>query len=323
MNKYPLSKKDIAILIELEKNSRISINKIAKKLRLSKDGVNYRIKKLIKNKIITRFFADIDVSKLGLILNKIAFQFQNTDKEKQDEIFNFLKHHPKIGWVVLCSGRWDALIVAYVKDLQEYHKLIKSLNESFGEYIHIKEFIAHPKYYVCSRKWFNPKEKPSISSIGGPINKENLDNKDLTIIKELTKNSRTSIISLAKTLNLSGSAVIKRIKNLETKKIILNYRVGLNLEKIGLEFCKSFIYLKNLTSQKEEAIIRYCLHHPRVTAVTYAIGAWDLELEMEVKNFDEFYKVMNQIRDKFKGNIKNYEAVVINKEYGIDYSTII
>ena len=78
-----LKTKDLQILALLDQNSRISISKLAKKLRLSKDGVNYRIKKLEKEKIITRYFADIDVSKLGLILNKATFQFQNVNQEDQ------------------------------------------------------------------------------------------------------------------------------------------------------------------------------------------------------------------------------------------------
>lgn len=323
MSKYELDKKDLAILNELERNSRISATQIAKKLGLSKDGVNYRIKKLIDNNIITRFFIDIDVSKLGLILNKVTFQFQNATKEKEEEIFNFLKKHPKIGWVVFCSGRWDCVIVAYVKDLYEYESLVKEINAKYGKYIHTKEFTAHPRYYVCSRKWLSPAQEPKTSKIGGPVTHEKIDKTDIKIIKALAENARIPILDIAKKINASPSLVITRIKNLERKRIILNYRIGLNLEKIGKEFCKSFIYLQNITKEREQEIVNYCLKHPNVTAVTHSIGAWDLELEMEIKNFDEFYKIMNEIKSKFKDYIKSYEAIVITKEYGIDYSTII
>ncbi len=317
-----LNKKDLKILSLLDKNSRISISELARKLKLSKDGVNYRLKKLEKDKIITRYFTDIDVSKLGLNLNKIAFQFQNADKEKEEEIFNFLKKHPKVGWVVFCSGKWDAVMVAYVKDLYEYNILVKEINQKYGRYIHSKEFVAHPEYYVCNRKWLDSKDK-KVSRIGGSLQKEKIDGKDIKIIKLLAENSRIPIIEIANKLKISSSLVIKRIKNLEKRKIILNYRVGINLEKIGKEFCKSFIYLQKTSKEKEKQILNYCLNHPNVTAVTFSIGPWDFELEMEVKNFDEFYNIMNKIKNNFKENIRNYEAIVITKEYGIDYSTII
>lgn len=323
METLNLTDKDLAILNELEKNSRISVNKIAKKLKLSKDGVNYRIKKLLENEIITRFFIDIDVSKFGLILNKVTFKFQNTTKEKEDEIFNFLKKHPKVGWIAFCSGRWDAIIVAYVKDLYEYDELVKEINGKYGRYIHSKEFIAHPNYYVCNRKWLKKEEKLKISEIGGPISKEKIDKTDINIIKILAQNARIPILDIAKKLNISASLIIKRIRNLEKRDIILNYRIGLNLEKIGREFCKSFVYLQNTSKEDEKKIVEYCLNHPNVTAVTHSIGAWDFELEMEVENFEKFYEIMNDIKNKFKDNIKSYDAIVITKEYGIDYSTII
>ena len=104
------------------------------------------------------------------------------------------------------------------------------------------------------------------------------------------------------------------------RKIILNYRIGLNLSKVGKEFCKSFVYLQNINQKNEQKIVNYCLNHKNVTAVTHSIGPWDFELEMEVNNFDEFYKIMNEIKNEFKDSIKNYEAVVITREYGIDYS---
>jgi len=44
---------------------------------------------------------------------------------------------------------------------------------------------------------------------------------------------------------------------------------------------------------------------------------------MEVKNFEEFYKIMHDIKSKFKQIIKNYEAITITREYGRDYSTIL
>ena len=316
-----LDKKDLLIINELERNSRISSSKIAKKLRLSKDGVNYRIKHLLENKIITRFFIDIDVSKLGLLLNKVVFQFQNLENE--DEIFNYLKSHPKIGWVVLCGGRWDAVIVTYVRDLREHYELVRDINARFGKNIHSKELVVLPKYYVCSRKWLAPKDPPKISPIGGHTAREEIDATDVGILKLLAEDARRPLLDIASRLKISSSLALKRIRALEQKKIILTYRIGLNLAKMGKEFCKSFIYYQPLTREQEEKIVKHCLAHPNVTAVTHALGRWDLELEMEVRNFEEFHAIMNDLKKRFKEQIRNYEAIFITKEYGIDYSTIL
>ncbi len=317
-----LNQKDLQILSLLDQNSRISISKLARKLKLSKDGVNYRLKKLQKEKIITRYFAEVDVSKLGLILCKVTLQFQNVDKEKEDEIFNFLKNQQKIGWVVFCSGRWDCVFVAYVRDNFEIQELVGELMEKYVKYILDKEFLLMSEYYIINRKWLTSNNKTIISKIGGTVNSI-VDDLDIKLIKILTQNCRKPVIEIAKEVKQSSSLIINRIKNLEKRKVIQNYYIGLNLEKISMEFCKSFIYLHNYTKEEHEKLVSYCLQHRNVTALTNLVGPWEMELEMEVKNFDEFYKIMNEIKNKFKHIIRSYEAITITKEYGRDYSTII
>lgn len=317
-----LNQKDRKILSLLDQNSRISISKLAKKLRLSKDGVNYRLKKLQREKVIIRYFAEVDVSKIGLILCKVALQFQNADKEKEDEIFNFLKNHPKIGWVVFCSGRWDCIFVSYVKDNFEIQELISELLEKFGKYVLDKKFLLMSEYYIVNRKWLANDKGIIISKIGGKV-KKIVDDLDIKIIKILTKNCRKPVIEIAREVKQSSSWVINRIKSLEKRGVIQNYYIGLNLEKIGMEFCKSFVYLHNYTKIEYEDLVKYCLGHRNVTALTNLVGPWEIELELEVKNFDEFYKIMNEIKNRFKHIIRSYEAITITREYGRDYSTII
>ena len=56
-----LDKKDFKILLELDKNARQTDSKIAKKIGLSKQVVNYRIKNLIKDELITKFYTLVNV----------------------------------------------------------------------------------------------------------------------------------------------------------------------------------------------------------------------------------------------------------------------
>ena len=79
--------KDYRILAELEKNSRQSFSQIAKNLNMSKEVVNYHVKKLKKEGIITRFFAEINLHKLGLQVYKVYFQFQNVNDTKEKEMY--------------------------------------------------------------------------------------------------------------------------------------------------------------------------------------------------------------------------------------------
>ena len=57
---------DKKILFELDKNARVTTSSLAKKIRKSKQFVDYRIKKLEQGKIILGYTSVIDYSKIML-----------------------------------------------------------------------------------------------------------------------------------------------------------------------------------------------------------------------------------------------------------------
>jgi DNA-binding Lrp family transcriptional regulator len=319
MEKYLLKDAERKIIAELDGQSRTSINNLARKLKISKDGVNYRLKRLFNEKIVTRCFAEVNVAKLGLIIGKVALQFQNLDENKSDEIFDYLKNLPNVPWVTYCSGRWDCIFGLFVKDIYETRDILNNLSEKFGKFILSKEVLIEPEYSIISRGWLVKGHHRTIAKIGGKV--ENLvDNLDIKIINSLAENCRIPILDMAIKFKQSSNTIINRIKNLEKKGIIQNYFIGLNLAKIGMEFCKAFVYLQNPAKEEYRDLVNYCLSHPNVTAISNMVGAWEMEIEMEVNNFDEFYKVMNEIKTRFKHVIRSYEAVAITREHGRDYS---
>ena len=56
---------DKKILFELDKDARITTSSLAKKIRKSKQFVDYRIKRLEQEKIISGYISVIDYSRLG------------------------------------------------------------------------------------------------------------------------------------------------------------------------------------------------------------------------------------------------------------------
>lgn len=60
-----------------------------------------------------------------------------------------------------------------------------------------------------------------------------MDNLDLKILACLKENSRMNATTIGETVNLSTSAVIERIKKLETSEVIKGYTTIIDNEKIG------------------------------------------------------------------------------------------
>ena len=61
------------ILLELDRNARQSNSEIAKKVRLNKNTVNYKINSLIDDKVILGYYATIDSARLGYFSFRVYY----------------------------------------------------------------------------------------------------------------------------------------------------------------------------------------------------------------------------------------------------------
>jgi DNA-binding Lrp family transcriptional regulator len=146
------------------------------------------------------------------------------------------------------------------------------------------------------------------------LEKTKLDKIDLKILRCLANNARIKITDLAKKVNASVTVARYRLKKLEKNKVILGYKYALNPKLLGYETCKAFISFKDITEEKRKALINYCKLNPNIINIVITIGPWDMEIELEVKNFEEYYKIMNDIREKYNSIMKSYESVLFSSE---------
>lgn len=311
-----LDLKDWKILNELDLNCRQSDSDIGKKVRLSKQVVNYRIKKLIDEGVITTFFPHIDISKLGYGAHKIYLQFRALTKEKEEEMWDYLIKQPTIVWAISCSGNWDLIFGIISKNIEEFDKTLTDFMNRYSEFILNRTITVFNKATLHHRKWLIKKEQqPVYWLVGGKIEEIKIDETDKRILKILNEDARKPIVEIAEKANISSSLTIQRIKKLEQKGIIGSFRIGLDRKKLGMNYCKAFIYYQNKTTEKENQVLNYCYYLPNILGVSQSIGPWDLELEFEIKTYDDFHKIMKDIKNKFP-LIRNFDTVYIEKEYG-------
>ncbi|MDP2750154.1 MAG: winged helix-turn-helix transcriptional regulator, partial [Nanoarchaeota archaeon] len=102
--------KDRKIIEVLSRNSRTPITRLAKILGYSKEVVKYRIDKLVKDNVITDFYAVVESSKLGYDRFNLYLEFYTLTREDENMIVEYLLKHPNISWVITTSGKWDFMI---------------------------------------------------------------------------------------------------------------------------------------------------------------------------------------------------------------------
>ncbi len=320
-NNFKLDLKDKKILYELDLNSRQPCSKIAKKVGLSVEVVNYRIKKLEEEKIITHYQVIVNLAKLGILQFKICLSFQHLNSEKLDLIIEKLKKNKSIKWIVSCQGNWDLIISLETYSITKIELLKNEVISLFGTYINKKtisilsEGVAYNRDYLLEEKFLKNQEIIIMKE----CSKVKLDQLDFDILKHLSENARKSIVDIATELKINVRIINYRIQQMIKDKIILGFKIALNYEKIGIKFYKSFIYLDTPQEEKIKELLKYFRNHKNIIHNGRVLGNWDLEPEFEVYSEKEFYKILEKIKDQFSDIIKSVDIITIFKEYKFVY----
>ncbi|MFC1742028.1 Lrp/AsnC family transcriptional regulator [Nanoarchaeota archaeon] len=313
-----LDLKDRKILYELDFNARQTDSEIAKKVKLSREVVSYRISRLIKKGIIKNFVTILNHNALGYLAFRIYFKFREVSKEKEDEIVGFLKD--KVAWLVRVRGNWSFNCMIFTTNVFELEKFINSLKKRFQKnlldthFSLITRIIHYRRGYLLDKK----QDTSRYDVMGEVVNTVTLDDTDLNILDAVQNNARLSSIEIANKIRISERVVRYRMKNLIKNKVILGFRSILNLEKLGISYYKIHFKL-NRYDETIKKIDTYIHLHPRVIYKTETIGGWDLELEVQVPSSKDLYAFIDGFTRDFTGLIDDYEIVEYDKEYKLSY----
>ncbi|HLC87119.1 MAG TPA: winged helix-turn-helix transcriptional regulator [Candidatus Nanoarchaeia archaeon] len=318
-----LDLKDRKILYQLDLDARQSDSHIAKKVKLSRDAVKYRINKLLEKGFINYFMTVLNSMKLGFNWYRTFFKFQNLTVEKEEEIIGWLRD--KASWITKVEGIWDLNTGIFVKDVYEYRDIINEFLVKYGEYIDkyevaivTREWIYHHDYLL------NKKQKTTTPQLMGYKEKgnykiEKIDKIDYKILSALLKNARMKTIDIAKKINSTEMVVRYRIKKMMENGIIIGFRPFLNVHKLNYIYFKTHFTLHNLTPEKKKKIFDYIHVHPNTVHTTELVGGADLETEFQVTHNNEFHEYIKDIRLRFGDIIRDYEFMQYTQEYKFTY----
>lgn len=308
-----LDKIDKRILYELDKNSRISEARLAKIIRKSRETVRYRMRQLEKEGIILRYFAYIDVTRLGYRIYKMYIKLGGTPEKKQ-QFYDYVKGHQNVFWFGVADGAWNAGITFFARSDEEFNDVKNELVSCF------KDIILERTGCVLINVLFYPKKfLVDGSADAGVLFGENegnaIDGTDRKILGILLHNARAKTVEIAKKCGTSADIVRNRMKRLEERKIIFRYTVDLDIKKLDLEFFKAFLFFNGISGQDERKLEAFCSQNPSVVFLVRHILPWDIELEAYVKNYAEYNAIIDDVRRLFPHNLRNVETAIFGQDY--------
>jgi len=308
-----MDKIDKKIAKELLLNSRIPLNRLARKIKVSREVVLYRLNRMIRGKVIKNLYTTVNTQAIGFLRYTCFFQLKNVTKEKEAEIFEFFVNHKAITYIGPLVGRWNFAFDMLAKDRSQLNEFIKAILSKFFQYI--KKYViiettteeeVYPNKLIGVKSSF--KANPSTDKTF------KLDSKDKKILRLLANNSRIDYVELAKEIGMSANAIRYKIREMERNGIISGYTIWLDFRKLGLR-CYN-LQIKVTNPDIENKLRAFIREDSRALYFYKYIGNenWDMDIGIIVEDELKLGEFLLELRDLFGEAVEFNDLYIILEE---------
>ena len=314
-----LDDKDMRILYYLDTDARISNAELAKRAGLSCEVARYRVHRMERAGIIKKYFALIDVSRLGFMSFRVYVKMQSLKPDLEKSFNKYLQERPDVGWFTYVQGQWDLVIIVWERDIYGFEAFWLDFVERFGEHIERHWTSIFLQYVHFNKRFLLPHQAKLRVYTVGQSKQERIDELDSRILRALSEDARCPLQKLEKTLRQSYKVIAYRIRRLEKNGVILGYRAFIDFSKIGFSYYKVLFSLHNVNTAElvrlEQAVTRI----PSTVYIDKTIGGADFEAEFQCRSGEELRAIMESIRREVPNLIRNTETMEYYHEDKICY----
>ena len=308
---------DKKILSMLSDNSRLPLNSIAKKVRLSRDAVDYRIKRLSREGVIMQFFPIVNLEKFGYETFHIFFLIDEMDRKQQDEFLIFLKRHPNVKNIIEYSDRWDFEVVLVARSLREFDDIVSQITSKFPQLIFEKETMQVIKGYNSIHLPLKFYEETGHKMQEESFNDKDvkIDETDIKILGILCDNCRIPSVKIAQLVGLTPDAVNYRIKKMADGNVIRKFTILVNLSALNFNWYTFSVSMKTFTREHDSKFRQFVITHPYIIRAVKTLGVWDFLLYVVADNPRHFHSTVKEIKNYFSDIIRNHQTLLAYVEH--------
>src|SRR5919108_4046780 len=119
-----------------------------------------------------------------------------------------------------------------------------------------------------------------------------IDDLDIKILSELSKDASISVPKLSKSINVNSSVVYSRIKRLLKMGFIKKFTIVINDEALG--FNVRALTGINMDSKMRDNVLNELFKIPEVREVAEVTGRFDILVTMTARSLDEIHQLISE-----------------------------
>ncbi len=312
---------DRRVLCELDLNCRAPLSILARKLRISRSVLAYRINRLVKEGIIEKFICSLDLGKLGYKTYKVYIKISSIKAGDEKELAKYLYDKKNIIHLLKTDVFYDYSFAIAVKNLGELDEFIVELKTKFNHLI--KDYyistLIYTRIFKLEKFLLDKKQNPvKMLKYTNETDMIEIDEKDKIILKVLSQEANLPVTEISKKTGMSIDIVKYRIRKL-SKSVVNSYRIHYNISKSGYFHYVFLIRMRQATKQDEERLITWCGYKNNVFYCTKRIGEFDFEINVAIKDINEMNQFVNELKSEFGGAIDDYAFLLNSKVLKLNY----
>jgi Lrp/AsnC family transcriptional regulator, leucine-responsive regulatory protein len=316
--KLKLDLKDKKIMSILSNNSRIPLTQLSKRVGLSRDAVNYRIKNYEKKGIIQGYRTIVDISKFGYKANHLFVKLNNPSKEIENRILNKLVKNPFVRAIIKFSGNFDFEIAFISKDIEDLDKALTKIIFDCSGFLQDYEILTISKTFISEtlpKNIFEYKIEQNIKK----RQDQKIDKKDIDILKIISEDAIIPLYEIAIKVKLSADAVAYRIKNMINSGIIIKFIPIINYISLDYNLHTLLLNIGDLDEKKEKLLKNFLETDKNTLWAVKTIGRYNVLIYLLVKNIEDLQETIVSLRALFPKQINHYETLIAYEEYKYTY----
>jgi Lrp/AsnC family transcriptional regulator for asnA, asnC and gidA len=138
-----------------------------------------------------------------------------------------------------------------------------------------------------------------------------IDDLDLKILSELSKDASISVPRLSKKININASVVYSRIKRLLKRGLIKKFTIVINDEALG--FGVRSLTGINMDSKLRDNVLNELFKIPEVREIAEVTGRFDILVTMTARSLDEIHQLISEKVGHIEGVQKTETFIEMRK----------
>ncbi|WP_046756330.1 Lrp/AsnC ligand binding domain-containing protein [Kordia jejudonensis] len=140
-----------------------------------------------------------------------------------------------------------------------------------------------------------------------------IDGIDKEILRALMQDARTPILSIARTIGISGAAIHQRLRKLEDAKLIVGSKFIINPKVLGYK-TMAFIGVYLDKAMRNPSAVKELEQIPEVMESHYTTGNWSLLIKILCKDNEHLMHILNHKIQAIKGVSRTETFISLNQQ---------